>query len=74
MMSAVGQARDLSKSDTANDKFSWLMVTGSTGSVILDLVGGNEVTLAAVPVGVWIPVGNATNVTTSSTASGFMVF
>lgn len=69
-----GQARDLSKSDTANEKFNWIMVTGSTGSVILGLEGGNSVTLSSVPVGVWVPVGNATNVTTASTATGLMVF
>lgn len=69
----IGTARDLTKSDTANDDFKWVMVTGSTGSVIVSQKGGNDVTLAVVPVNVWVPVGNATNLKIASTAVGFMV-
>lgn len=70
-----GAARDLAPSDTRNDAgFSWLMVVGTTGSVVLGLdETGGERTLAIVPVGVWIPVNNATHIKTSSTAVGFMV-
>jgi|TARA_R100000049_G_C1920826_1_gene66124 hypothetical protein len=70
----IGQARDLAKSDTKNDSgFNWCLVTGTAGSLIIQQSGGNQTTLANVPVGVWIPVGNATNILTSSTASGLMV-
>ncbi len=68
-----GSARDLAESDTVNDQFNWLMVTTTAGSVVYGQVGGNEITLAAVPVGVWIPVGNATHVKIASTAVGLMV-
>lgn len=69
----IGQARDLSKSNTPNDKFNWCLVTTTAGSLVIQQVGGNQTTLANVPIGVWIPVGNATNILTSSTASGLMV-
>lgn len=69
----IGQARDLTKSDTPNDKFTWCLVTTTAGSLVVHSVGGNISTLASVPVGVWIPVGNAINIATSSTAVGLMV-
>ena len=69
----LGSSRDLAQSDTANDEFNWLMVVTTAGSVVYNQAGGNEITLASVPVGVWIPVGNATNVKTTSTAVGIMV-
>lgn len=69
----ITAARPLTTSNTPNDNFSWLLVTVSSGNVVLDLKGGNEVTLPDIPTGVWIPVGNATNIRTSSTASGFLV-
>lgn len=69
----IGQARDLSKSDTPNDNFNWCIVTTTSGSLVVGSKGGNIITLANVPVGVWIPVGNATNITTASTAVGLMV-
>lgn len=72
-MNRPGATRDLTLSDTPNSNFSWLMVTTTSGSVVIDQNGGNTVTLASVPVGVWLPVGNATNVQTSSTAVGIMV-
>ena len=68
-----GATKDLAESDTPNAKFKWLMVTTTAGSVIVDQVGGDSTTLASVPVGVWIPVGNATNVKIASTAVGLMV-
>lgn len=69
----IGQARNLSKSDTPNDKFNWCLVTDSAGSLVIGSSGGNDVTLSNVPVGVWIPVGNATHILTTSTAIGLMV-
>lgn len=69
----LGAARDLSKSDTPNDRFNWVLVVTTTGSLVFDQEGGNTTTLASVPVNVWIPVGNATNIQTSSTAVGLMV-
>lgn len=73
-MNRPGAARDLAASDTKNDSgFSWILVTTTAGSVVVDQVGGNTTTLATVPLNVWIPVGNATNIQTSSTAVGFMV-
>ena len=69
----ITAARDLAKSDTANDRFSWIMVTVAQGSVVLLQEGGNTTTLAEVPIGVWIPVGTALAVTTASTADGLMV-
>lgn len=73
MSNRPGATRDLSQSDTANDDFSWLMVVTTAGSVIVDQIGGNTTTLASVPVGVWLPVGRATNVRTASTAVGIVV-
>ena len=69
----MGSVKDLAKSDTDNALFNWVMVTTTTGSVIVDQEGGNSITLAAVPVGVWVPVGKGTNIKIASTAVGFMV-
>lgn len=68
----MGTAHDLAASDTDNDEFNWLMVT-TTGNVVYETKGGNSYTMTAVPVGVWMPCGDATNITTASTASGFIV-
>lgn len=68
----LGSTHDITLSDTANDNFDWVMVTGTTGSVIVQHEGGNTTTLASVPVGVWIPVSKGLNVTTASTAVGIM--
>ena len=68
-----GAARDLAQSNTPNDRFDWLMVVTTAGSVIVDQDGGNTNTLASVPVGVWIPMSNGTNVATASTAVGIVV-
>lgn len=74
MTARPGAARDLALSDTKNDTgFSWVMVTGTAGSVIVNQVGGNQTTLASVPIGVWVPVGQGTNVRIASTAVGIMV-
>ena len=72
-MSNFGAAQDLTQSDSSVDSFNWLMVTTTGGSVIIDQVGGNQTTLSAVPVGAWVPVGNAIRVRTASTAVGIMV-
>jgi ketopantoate hydroxymethyltransferase len=72
-MANVGTARDLVKSNTANDKFSMLMVTDTSGSVIYDQENGGVVTITNALTGIWIPVGQAVNVRTASTASGFVV-
>ncbi len=69
----MGTAQDLTQSNSPNAKFDWIMVVGTTGSVVVDHTGGNTTTLAAVPVGVWIPMSGGTNVQTASTAVGIMV-
>lgn len=69
----ISSARDLAKSDTPNDNFNWVMVTTTSGSLVIGKEGGNETTLSSVPIGVWIPAGNATHVTLASTAAGLMV-
>lgn len=70
----LGTTKDRAASDTRNGPvFNWLMVTGATGSVVLLQDTGDTITLASVPVGVWVPVGPSTNITTASTATGFMV-
>lgn len=66
-------ARDLTKSDTVRTDFQWLLVTDTAGSVIMDTEGGDEITLAAMPVGVWTPVGRMSRIKVASTAVGFMV-
>ena len=68
----LGTARDLPKSNSTEDAFNWVMVA-TAGSLVIDQEGGNNVTLAAVPANVWIPVGNAIRIRTVSTAVGFMV-
>lgn len=68
----LGITHDITLSDTANDKFDWIMVTGTAGSVIVEHEGGNTTTLSAVPVGVWVAVSKGLNVTTASTAVGIM--
>ncbi len=68
----MGTTRDLTKSDTAGEQFNMILVS-IAGSLIIDQVGGNTVTLTDVPANVWIPVGRATNVQTGSTALGLMV-
>lgn len=74
MSSNIGTARDITKSDTPNDRFNMVMVTTTSGSLNFDQEGGNNIVLASVPIGVWIPVGTATNIRTASTAVGLMVF
>lgn len=69
----IGTARDLTKSDTPNDRFDMFMVTGTTGSVSYTQENGGIIELSAVPVGVWVPTGAATNILTASTALGLMV-
>lgn len=73
MTDCNGLSRDLAKSDTANDEFNRLMVTTTAGSVVYNTNGGNTYTVTVAPVGVWIPVGNATNVRVASTAVGLIV-
>ena len=69
----ITAARPLTKSDTAVNNFSWFMVSGTAGSVTYVSEGGNETLIPAVPVGVWMPVGNAIRIKVASTAVGFVV-
>lgn len=69
----IGTSRNISTSNTPNDRFSWVLVVTTAGSLVLDQEGGNEITLASVPVNVWMPVGKCTNIKTTSTAAGFIV-
>lgn len=70
---SLGSSRNLTPSDVANDNFSWILITTTAGTLVYTAVGGNVVTLVDAPVGVWLPVGNATNINTASTAAGFIV-
>ena len=70
----IGTAHEVVKSNTPNDTFTMLLVTTTVGTVHFDQIGGNDIELTDVPVGVWIPVGNAINVRTTSTAVGIVVF
>jgi len=70
---SIGASRNVVKSDTPNDKFDWVLVTTTAGSLVIGQEGGNEITLNDVPVGVWLPVGKAQYIATSSTASGLIV-
>lgn len=69
----ITSTRDLEKSDVSVENFSWFIVTDTAGSVSYEQKGGNIVSLSAVPVGVWLPAGNAIRIRTASTAVGFMV-
>ena len=70
----MGTTHDFTPSDSTVDTFNMLIVTGATGDVVIDQQGGNEITLTAVPVGVWIPVGRAIRIkATGTTATGFLV-
>ena len=69
----IGNARDLTASDTAGDEFNWVMVTGAAGTLVYSEAGYIDTTVTIAPLNVWIPVGRATNIKTSSTATGFVV-
>ena len=68
----LGRTHDVAKSDTPNDAFDWVIV-GTAGSLVVEHVGGEVTTLAAVPANQWIPMSNGTNIKAASTAVGFMV-
>lgn len=69
----TGAARDAVLSDAPNGNFNWVMVGGAAGTVIYNTTGGNTYTITSAPVGVWIPLGNATNIRTASTATNLIV-
>jgi hypothetical protein len=69
----ITTSKNLAPSDSTTDDFGWFMVTDVAGSVVYEQRGGNTVTLANVPVGVWMPVGSAFRIRTASTAVGFIV-
>lgn len=69
----ITTSRNITPSDVSTQHFGWVMVTDVAGSVVYENEGGNIITLANVPVGVWMPVGNAVKIRTSSTAVGFIV-
>lgn len=70
----LGTAHDFTPSDSAVDNFNMFMVTGTSGAVVIDQVGGNSLTLANVPTGQWIPCGEAIRIKSTGTdATGFMV-
>lgn len=69
----AGAARDATLSDVPNGSFNWAMVGTTAGSIIYNSTGGNQTTITNAPVGVWIPLGNATNIRTASTAIGIIV-
>lgn len=68
----TGATRPLTPSDTPNAHFNWVLAN-TTGSLVYDTAGGDTVTVSAIPAGVWLPVGNARNIRTTSTAGGFIV-
>jgi len=70
----MGTTRNFTASNTTVDSFNMVMVTTTSGAVSIDQAGGNNVVMSAVPVGVWIPVGNAIRIkSTGTTAAGFLV-
>ena len=69
----IGKARNITKSDVKSDTFSWVLVTTTPGDVVILSAGGEVSTLTDVPVGVWVPVGNACSIMIASTAVGFIV-
>jgi len=73
--SSLGLSKDVTPNDSNElPEFNWLMVTGTAGDVTLELKGGSTPTLSDVPVGVWIPCGNAIKVMSTGTAAvGIMV-
>jgi hypothetical protein len=70
---AITSSAPLTPSDTNVTFFSWLLVTGTAGTVVYEQAGGNVITLPAVPIGVWMPAGNAIRIRTASAAVGFIV-
>ena len=68
-----GTTRNFTPSDVTEDSFNMLLA-GSPGDVVIDQVGGDQVTLTNIPINVWIPVGNAIRIrATGTTAASFMV-
>lgn len=72
-MTNIGSARDIVKSDVANDRFSMVMIMGSSGSIVYEQEGGGIITITNALSGVWIPVGKAINIRLESTAIGLVV-
>ena len=67
-------SRNFTPSNTTNDNFEMFMITTTAGNVAIDYEGGNSEILLAVPVGVWIPCGNAIRIkSTGTNGSGFLV-
>lgn len=69
----ITTSQNIEPSDTVKTNFGWFMVTDVAGSVVYEQTGNNIVTLANVPVGVWMPAGSAIRIRTASTAVGFIV-
>lgn len=66
-------ARNITKSDTPGTRFTMVLVTTTPGTLVVEKEGGQVDTLQGIPTNVWIPVGNATNIRTTSTSDGYVV-
>ena len=73
--SSLGLSKDVTPSDTnVIAEFNWFMITGTGGDVTVELAGGNTHTVSSVPVGVWMPCGNAVKIKATDTdAVGIIV-
>ena len=73
-MSKYGSAENFTPSDSTVSSFEMFMVTGTSGTVVIDQKGGNTLTLTGVPTNVWMPCGAAVRIkATGTTATGFIV-
>jgi hypothetical protein len=64
----VGVTRNITPSDSEVMNVNMILV-GTSGDVALDLVGGDTVTITAVPANVWVPVGNSIRIKATGTTA-----
>lgn len=73
--SSLGVAQNVTPSDSETlSEFNWFMVVTTAGNVSVEFANGQNHTITSVPVGVWMPCGNAVKVRdTDTTAVGIIV-
>lgn len=73
--SSLGLGKNVTPNDsTPLPEFNWFMVVTTAGNVSVEFADGNNHTISSVPVGVWMPCGNAVKVrSTGTTAVGIIV-
>lgn len=71
--SIATKAKAVTKSDTAENAFSYLYV-GGAGNVAIVTEGGDEVTLSGIPAGsfVWVRTSKVKAATTATNIVGFL--